>query len=326
MTDFTRFTVLFGRLSLCLVLGFGVFSATNVVADDQADEADDEKPAVATAPEKQPLDELTRRGWDLTWRYFAQNFVPFEDDYVGLPRWDSRYSSSTGLTLAAAREKLRESYEVRDGLISVKKFRYAPDEEVEALASALPALELGHYGLLESVLVEEVLGKEEMLVTELRMVDEEGLQDEQEKLKDKARRERIRIDRDQWRMQFQVREELAERQDDAEFGKTMRLVGFSTRGLRAGERYYGFRDRGLNIAVAKREMSGQGKKTRLVLIPSKMFDRSSLSEEQMKDMLARRGWDVPRFVEEVRAARDRDAEAADASIMERLLPPLPEDD
>ncbi len=267
-----------------------------------------------------------RAAWDTNWRFFADNFIPFEDDFIGLPTWDAQYPSSTNLTLALARDKLREEYTVRRGMLSTRMYRYAPNEEAEAYATTLPSLEVGAYGRVDSVEVVSVLGPQEMLVTNVWLLDEQALDREQEAFEAKAKRKGVRLSKDDLRMEFQVREALAEVQDDPAFLGEFRLVGFSTRGLTEGKRYEGPRRRGLEVAVAKVEPVGEGRKTRLVLLPYRRFDRTALDEREFRIMLQRRGMTPEEFIQQLRAARELDADTADRTLMTKLLPPLPGND
>lgn len=296
--------------------------------------------AMQAQPMPAEVEPRVAAAWKTNWQRFASKFRPFEDGYIGLPNYDRRFASSAGLTPRTALARLREDLGERWGRTRLSKLVQPPEpEEALAMASAMPEPKLGRYGRLESVTVEEILGPDSMLVTDLVLIDETRLEQlKREDLEKWANRLERREARDVVEARFTVRDALAERQSDKVYRMSYRLVGFGTRGLSRGSIYTGPKREGLNVGLVKTEDDGSSRRrvrVRAVLVPSDWFlpaaatsrEPAGLDQKQFVDLLAQYDLTPAQFIDELKALRKQDPETADALMMDSLLPRFkPEED
>lgn len=177
-----------------------------------------------------PLAGLTssqRRVFQNYTRLYCQQFFRFDDDrFVLLPNYQRSRENSTGRTYDQAFEEMTE-IEVIKIRSATKEIKHPPPAaEVIIAARVIPAIDVGHYGFVNSVVVKEVLGPTEMVVTKLELIPSGEVGKKNNALRKAA----------------------ANRQK-AYAGKTYRLLGFNTKDLKAGDKYYGPRKKGLQVAV-----------------------------------------------------------------------------
>lgn len=248
-----------------------------------------------------------------------------EAGVVCLPTYARRYDNSTGRTVAAARASLSASLVGQDEY--GREVRYgidAPLAEGQALARTIPDLDVGSYGWVESVVVERVLGEADMLVSEVRLIDDEALRAEKQRERDAAsgRTEREVVD-----FRFERREELIRRQRDRGYRRTMRVVGVSTLGLVPDQRYAGPDGRGLQLAIARLELPGEDARAsdrrRVLLAVDRFAAAPRLDEAQFAGWLIEVGLSPSELSPQYRAARQLDRDQAEARIFRLLLPPEP---
>jgi len=151
-------------------------------------------------------------------------------------------------------------------------------------------------------------------------------------------------DRKQVSSRYRKRAELLELQRDRGFRKTLKLVGFDTRGLEP-DRFWKGQNRkqerdGIQIAIVRSEQATKARKRSrrssrrrrkelLVAVPAERLRREKLSEEQFRQMLSQRGFDDKSFVQlvlEQSRKRTDDAEVWVIRILEQAALPPPEQD
>ena len=188
------------------------------------------------------------------------------------------------------------------------------------------AMELGAYGYLHSVEVQEILGPDEMIVTEPWLIDPDRL-DEQFKQEERRLKQldATRADLEELEARWAQRRALEEQQRQREFRQPMRLKGFATDGLEAGKRWLGPEGRGLQVALVKQENIGsdQRPRFRMVATPADRFG-DGLTQQQFVDLLAERGMDIAAFTDLVREMRREDPLESNQLIFEALLPDVAE--
>ncbi len=295
------------------------------------------------------------RAWASNYRVYARYCGEIDGGFLVVPGYDRRIPSSRGLTLARATDELTETWRESTGGFSENRMRRPEPEEVKAYANILPDTTSGTYGYLDSVEVVKVLGPEEMLVTNLWLLDTEAVGAEYDRDRQRARASGARDADDQLDAMYRYRLELKERQDDEDaFEQTHRLVGYDTRGLAEGHRWDGPEGEGIQVAVACWELpepeaesaeaeeddsrsrrrrgrsSRQDDDPRMLLVNPQPVLRGPLEEQAMVRLLDARGYTIASFVELMRDVRDRlrDRDEADLRIIQALLPPMPgeEDD
>lgn len=182
------------------------------------------------AVREDPLASLTRnqrQSFSLYTRQFCTQFFRYGDDrFVILPNHRRQRENSGGRTYQQVLEQLTEVRRVKSGSGKTHKKIHPPNAELIAAAKLLPFMTVGHYGHVNSVKVEEILGPDEMIVSSLTMIRREDLGDENNK-------NRKAVFKQQQRMQ----------------SKTFRLLGFRTDKARVGQEYQGPKNTGLHVAV-----------------------------------------------------------------------------
>lgn len=177
-----------------------------------------------------PLAGLTssqRRVFQNYTRLYCQQFFRFDDDrFVLLPNYQRSRENSTGRTYDQAMEEMTE-IEIVKIRSSKKEIKHPPPAaEVIISARVIPAIDVGHYGFVNSVIIKDIVGPKEMIVTTLELIPPSEVGREKNTLRKAAAKRQKEYAR-----------------------KTYRLLGFNTKDLKAGDKYYGPRKKGLQIAV-----------------------------------------------------------------------------
>lgn len=215
--------------------GFGAVKAWRVVALAAVVLLAGVVATPAEAVQRQdPLAGLTssqRRVFQNYTRLYCKQFFRFDDDrFVLLPNYERARENSNGKTEGQVKEDMtvvkRERRRTALGVQMVDVKYPPPNAEVIISARVIPAIDVGHYGFVNSVVVKEVVGPTEMIVTRIELIpiSEVGSSNNA------------------------MREAAAERQKEYAY-TTYRMLGFSTKDLKAGDKYYGPRKKGLQVAV-----------------------------------------------------------------------------
>ena len=281
-----------------------------------------------------PVDSRTRRAWAGNYAQFAQYCFSFEDDWVAVPGYSRRMFSSRGVSASQAREEMTQRWRETSGAITQRRARQPEPEEVEVYIKALPDLDMGTYGYIDSVEILEILGPDQMLVRNIWLIDKDQVAQAYRADQREAEEDGARDARAQLAQRYEQRLELIERQEESEYEQAFRLVGYTTRGLRAGDRYNGSDDEGMQVAVIKRELPPVDENARrrrravprLVLIAVAGPMRTTLDEQAFIRMIDARGYTIASFVQIVRELRSEDRDEADERIFNLLMPPEPEED
>lgn len=181
-----------------------------------------------------PLAGLTssqRRVFQNYTRMYCSQFFRYDDDrFALLPNHERSRENSNGKSYNQTKEDMTVTkYERRKTALGNQwgDVKYPPpSEEVIIAARVIPAIDVGHFGLVNCVTVKDIVGPDEMIVTAIELISPD----------------------DVGREKNDLRKAAAERQK--EYAKnTYRLLGFSTKNLHAGDKYYGPRKKGLQVAV-----------------------------------------------------------------------------
>lgn len=296
-------------LLLTLAAGAWLLSQPPAHASRDASHID---PGIELSPTQ--VDLIWRRNWPL----YARSCIVFEGDYAFCPGYSPQTPSSLGKT---ARQLIAESsreVRVRDGVLIRSRTITMPREEAEALANALPRLEVGAYGYIHSMRVDEILGPEEMIVSDIWLIDEEDLQrqiDADERVMQRARMDAAEQDR-QIELRYGQRRKLVETQDERDFAQPVRLVGVNTRTVREKQRYTP--PAGLQIALVKRDPpESRRREGRLVATPATQFGRG-VSEAQFLEMLTARDYTQASFA----ALISHELQQGEDGLMQRVFAAL----
>jgi len=285
----------------------------------------------ALGAERFGMDPATYDDWRRNHGRFARACLPDgQGGYHVLPMYDRRYPSSAGMTVRAAKTELTRRVKENmfgEGPLVRTRIITPPDAEAEALAKALPALEVGQYGYVHSVEVEQILGPESMVIEDIWLIDEDAVDDAKRADERRAGRDdqaEAVID-----AMYAQREALIERQDDRDFRRAeVKLTGFDTAGAVEGERWAGPEGQGLQIAVVGYEQYGSERrpKHRRVARPASDFGEG-VCETQFIELLEQRGLTPTQFIERIKQEHRQtlDRDAADRAVFAHLLPADPEE-
>ena len=267
------------------------------------------------------------------WRKYAVLAAELDGGFVMVPSYDRRRESSRGINTSQAMNMLKEEREVKTGNLVRKRVKYPDRADAEAYSKALPKMQVGEYGWVASAEIVKIIGRKEMIVKEVWLVDLPTLREAYEKDKAKSARDNGgEPNRELLDFNYAQRIKMKEQQEERDegFEEEFRLVGYDTRGLRVGERWKGLNDEGFKLAVAyweqpEPEEDGDRRRRsddpRLVLTEVEGVMRKTLDEQGFKEMLGERGMTVAGFVDLIRTVRDLDRRNAEERIINALLPP-----
>jgi len=252
-------------------------------------------PSSADARRADPLaglDSNQRRVFQNYTRLFCQQFFRYGDDrFVLLPNYYTKRENSTGLTYEQVQEMMTVVVKEKRGAMVFEKRILPPPGEVIARAKMIPAMEVGHYGFINSVRISQILGEEEMVVTELMLIP----------------RSELGYDRTE---ENKYRWELVDRQEQI-VGKSYRLLGFSTRGLEAGVTYFGPQKKGMQVAVLSTDREYE-----FVLINYEKVER--LKTTDFPEVLEYIQLSPLEFIDMVRQNREADVTAGDRNSLKTI--------
>jgi len=267
------------------------------------------------------MNAFTYAQWKRQYVRLSDKIALVGGEYVACPAFDPRYPSSVGMTVReATRRMAREEVAVSGMLV-----RYAtiepPIAEVQAVVMALPSLDVGAYGWVQAVRVDEILGPREMVVSGLRLIDEDELRDE---LRAAERRADDRDAEGEVEQAFQYRVGLAERQDERMYREDMRVVGFATADLAERQWWTGPNGGGLQIAIVQHEVddSGYRERRRRVAVATELFE-NRISEADFYRLLRENDLDGKGFLQvaaEMHREHRGDEGEATRALLARLVP------
>ncbi|MFN3168261.1 MAG: hypothetical protein ACE37H_14475 [Phycisphaeraceae bacterium] len=173
------------------------------------------------------LDRDQRRVYQAYTRLFCEQFFRFGDKrFVILPNHDRKRENSSGRTYDQAFEQMTITRTIRrNGAIREVK-EYPEPAEVIADAKVIPAIDVGHFGYIHSATIKDILGPDEMIIESIVLITKQ----------------------DVGKKNNTLRKKLFERQKQYE-GKTHRLLGFDTKGLKPGQTFAGPAGKGIHLAV-----------------------------------------------------------------------------
>ena len=172
------------HLTSILVVALGLLAGSLLVAADKA-----AAPSTAAGVELE-------LNWQKHWRNYARRCIKMGDSYYTCPLFTTTFPSSRGTTVQMVREKTAKEITERFGTnATIRKHLVRPTAEVEATAKCLPELAPGHYGLIHSAQVLEVVSADTMIVGDIWLVDAKEV--ETEKRADEDKLEKGRVDNKQ---------------------------------------------------------------------------------------------------------------------------------
>ncbi|MCE9590615.1 MAG: hypothetical protein K8S99_08845 [Planctomycetes bacterium] len=295
------------------------------------DEEDDEaatqpaatQPAGSAGADRAEAEEVKRRErmWARYWPIFAKRFYKFGDDYVAFD-YDPKFANSRHLSSSEAIEKLTRVVETRSNTMVTSHRISPPRAEVDAIAKALPDMRVGAYGYVHSWTVEEIIGPDEMMVSQIWLIDREQMNRERDEMhrqtgwSDEARNE--------VKARFKERDELAQRQQNDNYWRRLKVVGIPTRSLVPGVRWSGPKnDAGIQVAVLgalrqRRNAEGYWDNRQVAVLLAAERLKAGLSEADFKAMLAKSGYTPDQFTKLVSAELRKGSRDMDTRVIAAL--------
>lgn len=284
-------------------------------------------PAPSTDDSKESSDaKRVERLWARYWPIFAKRFYRHGDDYVGF-NYDAKCANSRGVTASEATNILTRTVEIRSAMRITTK-RIPPERgEVDAYATTLPDMRVGQYGYIHSWVVEEILGQEEMLVSQIWLIDREQYSRDRDAMQRQfgwSNEARDEVD-----ARFKERGQLIQRQQNDNYWRRVKVIGFPTRSLTPGLRWQGPRaGTGIQIAVlgserVKRNSEGYWDNRQVaVLIPAERL-KTGLTEAEFRDLMTKRGMTPTQFVDLVVAELRKGTKDMEVRVVEAIQNAIP---
>jgi len=266
--------------------------------EESADAADEKDEGVS--PDDAERAVRVQRLFDRHWFTYARWFRPFGENYV-LFSYDTKYPNSRGLTLEQARDQLSTTRKVRVPGYNIMRDEkvYGPQGEAEAFAYAIPELKPGAYGFIYSFVVDRVLGPQEMLVSQMWILDPEAMRRERTEYERQIKWYEGR-DREIEHTYFKIRRDLQRLPERDKRWQRVKIVGFPTNNLPLGVRWQGPRGKGVQIVFLGYEnLQSDPRQSPLhvpVLEPAETL-KAGLSKEQFIALLEKHGYSVESFVD-----------------------------
>lgn len=328
MLSMKRMTIYTGLVvaavsALCAAMPAGAQDSESAATADQSN------PAGVYAV--RDLDPQMQNIWKRSWAPIARKCAKWEGRYYVLPTYDRRYANSLGKTLQEAiRDKQRTV--VRRGAGVITRRTVDPEkEEAEAIAYLLPDIVVGHYGYIQSAEIEMIIDEKTMIVSHIKLVDEEKLgreyADLQRELRDRYRESNRSNDvEDYLESRYEERKRLAKLQESERFEAPMIVKGFDTFGLAKGMAWKakaepGKDDHGIHIAIVDMQEYDRGrqKDTFAVAIPMSAFAKPLDDEREFIAMLKEIELGLDVFCDKLLMHKKNNPQDADALMFRELL-------
>ncbi len=247
------------------------------------------KPA-DNAAEVEALDPKARSYWRRYWQTVASGYVRFDDQFLCIRGYNPRYPNSRGVTVDdVLKQAGRTEIEAKSWQGTMRMTVSMPQEEAQLQAMALPDLTVGQYGWIYSLRVERVLGPQDMVVRELRLLDcDEVRRAREDQHKDLREKKGWELASKVVDYMYTLRDRECRGQSAfSEQNQLLRAQGFSTEGLATGSIWRGPRGRGVQVAIiGVTDTPGIGRT--LILVPVEQLERG-LDEDQFIQLLKERG-------------------------------------
>lgn len=264
-----------------------------------------------------------QRLWQTYWRQVAARFASLEGRFICAPGYDPRFASSAKLTpaqVSAANTRPAVDVGIRQrGTLS------PPPVDCNAGAMLLPRFGIGEYGYIDSANVEAVLGPDDMIVSDIWLLNPDVI-DRQREEEGKPLRGDYFLARKYLDWAFTERSKALDRQREYS-GLRLRIKGYPTNGVVTGIRWQGPEPgKGIQVAIVGttafgdasedvssvvyhrrlgpdgqtmivREVVSRPAQRRIfVAVPVKQLGKG-LDEESFKRLLDQRGMTVKGFVD-----------------------------
>jgi len=258
------------------------------------------------------------RNWDLNWKYYGSRYVKLGDTHYPLSRWNDRFPSSAHRTPEMIIHESTKYIEQRVSATMVKRVRIQlPREDGVAGATALPAIEPGHYGYLHSFEIDEILDKDLMLVEDIWLVVEDDVEEAYDRREKELEGRGVERDTAESvaESEFQYRLRLIDRQDDRSFRNKVVVQGIDTEPLDRKMRWPRKPPHrwGVQLAIIGTiEVGERRKKTYPLAAPVDYLLKRTLDEQAFLAMLEARGIDKEQFCRIILAAKQEDPDTVEA--------------
>jgi hypothetical protein len=105
------------------------------------------------------------------WPNYGRYYIQWGEGYAAMPAFEPRFPSNKGITVEKAQEILGQAVDEQIGNIIKHKIILASPAEAQAAVMTLQAMEPGQYGYIHSFVVEKVLSPNEMVVSNIWIIN-----------------------------------------------------------------------------------------------------------------------------------------------------------
>lgn len=266
------------------------------------------------------------RIWNMVWRDFAARYLQHDEAFIYIEGYSPRLPSSAG---QSARE-----YQSSSAVVQVYKDAFGRDQErrmtkplseAEAAVKLLPKAEVGQYGYIHSVRIDQIVDGKTLLANDVWLVDAQAVKDERDAFMKEAldelnedirnqfktRRERRKYaretksrrdsEREAVNWIFKERLDTISRQNGRKFSSfTWKIVGYNTDKLIDNARWPAgaAAKKGLQVIIVGVDQE----KKEVTAVPAAAIG-NGLSELQFIDLIHAREFTKPQLVERVNEAK-----------------------
>jgi hypothetical protein len=201
------------------------------------------------------------------------------------------------------------------------------------MAYLLPDIVIGHYGYIHSAEIELIIDEKTMIVSHVKLIDEEAMRREQGELQRELRERYRNGDKaneveEYLESRYEERTRLAQLQESERFEAPLIVKGFDTFGLAKGMAWKPKADaeHGIHIAIVDEQEydRGRNKESFPVAIPMSAFDQTLDDEREFIAMLKDCGMGLDVFCKKLLEHKKRNPADVDALMFRELLAVRPE--
>lgn len=277
------------------------------------------------------LDANARLIWNTEWSIYASRYTKIDDEYYACAMYEPGFPSSSHVTAHTMVQRNSQTRTIRLSNNLTRDIKISPSlSDAQAAVPALPSLDFGAYGHVHSVEVVKILGPSEMIVRQIWLIDADKLDDQIQKLKDKAR-DRSSDNRSTVEAEiennFMFRQQLVDHQSKQRDFRSqgVLLLGYDTKRVKEDERWNGPEGEGIDIAIAgpktiaySRSSSSRPRDLELVVaLPVKNF-KGRLTRDDFLKMLATRNLTLQQFIDMSTEEKKSDSDLAVYNTIKRV--------
>ncbi len=109
--------------------------------------------------------------WRIHWRLYAMRTAQVGNEFYTCATYDARYPSSRHVTVSQLMSRATQVQKIRSGNL-IKTREIAPDrDDAKLAAESIMEIKAGEYGYITSAKVDKVVGPDEMIISNIQLID-----------------------------------------------------------------------------------------------------------------------------------------------------------